>query len=448
MPSAIDGSVTFVLGREDETLDEMPAGQLGTYRALDGSRGAPLYLDLNGPHAMLVVGKRGYGKSYTLGVIAEELARSEPVAPVIIDPMGVFRTLAVDTANEQIPAEVIDAPAVQPDTLDPRSWCDLLALSPESGAGGLLWQAAQNHSTLSDMQRQIENADAPQTDKRAALNHLELAKTWGIFDSDGLDANRLNTPEITVLDVSGLDDAPMNAVARGVGEALYRARVDDEIARLPWLLIDEAHTFFEGIASDTLQLILTRGRAPGVSLVLATQRPSAVPEVGVSQSDLLISHRLTSHKDLEALREAQPTYMNSSLDERMPTEPGEVIIVDDSTETVHAAQIRKRSTPHGGGSPSASKVTLPTEQQTSGTEDTTTADTNETIAEEESGEQVVDSETPDETDANSPKQQKSPEAGRSTAEGSTDTESSGGEPDTVSETDGSKDSGIDGIAWE
>ena len=34
----------------------------------------PVYLDVGGPHVILVSGKRGSGKSYTLGVIAEGLA--------------------------------------------------------------------------------------------------------------------------------------------------------------------------------------------------------------------------------------------------------------------------------------------------------------------------------------------------------------------------------------
>jgi hypothetical protein len=46
--------------------------------------------------------------------------------------------------------------------------------------------------------------------------------------------------------------------------------------------------------------------------------------------------------------------MNESLDQRMPTAVGEVVIVDDATETVHAAQIRERDTPHAGDSPSVS----------------------------------------------------------------------------------------------
>ncbi len=348
--------MTFVLGRDGEP-EAGPVGQLGQYRALDGSQGAPLHLDVDAPHAMLVVGKRGYGKSYTLGVIAEALGRTRGVAPVIIDPMGVFSTIAEgvsDDASEPVPATVVSDPAVTPDSLDPRSWCTLLGLSPESGAGALVWQAAEAESTLAAMREHVRTTDASGEDTRAAINHLNLADSWDVFDSDGLSSAQLGSHEVTVVDVSGLDAAPMNAVARGIGEALYRARVDETIDRLPWVLLDESHTFFEGVAESTLRLLLTRGRAPGVSLVMATQRPSAVPDVGISQSDLLVSHRLTARADLQALTDAQPTYMNVSLEERMPTAPGEVLVVDDATETVHAAQIRSRETPHGGESPSVS----------------------------------------------------------------------------------------------
>jgi hypothetical protein len=350
--------VTFVLGR-NEGLDAGPTGRLGRYRALDGSEGAPIHVDLDGPHAVMVVGKRGYGKSYTMGVLAEALSRSNAVAPVVVDPMGTFDTLAAERSGDPVPTTVVDEPAVTPDSLDPRSWCALLGLSPESGAGGLIWQAAQESSTLDAMCKHVAATDAPETDKRAARNHLTLADTWDIFDPHGLSAAELGGSAVTVVDVSGLDTAPMNAVVRGVGEALYRARVAETIPRLPWLLVDEAHTFFDRVAGAALKTILTRGRAPGVSLVLATQRPSAVPAVGISQSDLLLSHRLTSHADLDALEAAQPTYMNESLCERLPTAPGEVVIVDDSTETIHAAQIRERETPHGGDSPSASDLNPP-----------------------------------------------------------------------------------------
>ncbi|MFT4923128.1 MAG: hypothetical protein ACI8XM_002352 [Haloarculaceae archaeon] len=345
--------MTFVIGRQRADPSAGQTARLGTYRARDGSRGADLALDVDGPHAILVVGKRGYGKSYTLGVLAEALACTRGLAPVVVDPMGGFATLAEPAAGDvSVPATVIPEPTVPPAALDPRSWCRVLGLSPESGAGGLVWQAAAGAETLPEMCEQVRASDAPAADVRAAVNHLDLARSWGVFDADGLSAARLATSPVTVLDVSGLDAAPMNAVVRTVAEGLYRARVSDTIDRLPWLLVDEAHAFVDGVAAGALETLLTRGRAPGVSLVLATQRPSAVSDVAVSQSDVLVAHRLTARADLEALASARPTYLDATLEERLPTAPGDVLVVDDVTESVHAARIRDRHTPHGGASPS------------------------------------------------------------------------------------------------
>jgi DNA helicase HerA-like ATPase len=147
----------------------------------------------------------------------------------------------------------------------------------------------------------------------------------------------------------------MNAVVRAVAEGLYRGRVREELRRLPWLLVDEAHAFFDGVAGPGLERLLTRGRAPGVSLVAATQRPSALPAVAVSQSDLLFAHRLTSGADIEALERARPTYLRG-LGERLPTGTGEALVVDDRTETAHTVRVRERRTPHEGDSPSASAL--------------------------------------------------------------------------------------------
>lgn len=347
--------MTFVIGR-GEAVEDGPRCRLGTYRALDGSSGAPLYFDLDRPHAALVLGKRGYGKSYTLGVLAEGLARAEGTAPVLVDPMGAFPSMATGSSGDPVPTEVVDEPTVAPDALDPRAWCEMLGLSPESGAGSLVWRATQRESTIPAMCEHVRATDAPRADRRAAVNHLDLAASWDVLDPDGLSAADLDGSELTVVDVSGLDPAPANAVVLGIAETLYRGRIDGRIRRLPWLLIDEAHPFFDGVARPGLETILTRGRAPGVSLVLATQRPSVVPEVAISQSDVLVSHRLTSEVGLEALEAAQPTYMQGSFDERLPTEPGEVLVVDDATETLHAVRVRERDTPHGGDASRASQV--------------------------------------------------------------------------------------------
>ncbi len=55
----------------------------------------PTYLSIGGAHAVLVCGKRGSGKSYTLGVIVEELlsAAGQEIIPILVDPMGVYHTM-------------------------------------------------------------------------------------------------------------------------------------------------------------------------------------------------------------------------------------------------------------------------------------------------------------------------------------------------------------------
>ncbi|MFC6836668.1 ATP-binding protein [Halomarina ordinaria] len=328
-----------VLGRE---YDGGPTGHLGAYRARDGSDGSRVLLDLDGPHAALVVGKRGSGKSYTLGVLVEEAARVDGLAPVVLDPMGAFTTLDADPVGARVVR-----PRVRADALAPRAWCDLLGLDPTTATGALVWRAAARADTLAGMCAFVEGADAAGATRRAAANHLALADSWDVFG----DAPTPFDGRATVLDCSGYDRAATNAVCRAVASRCYRDRVEGTTDRHPWLFVDEAHVPFAGVAAPALRRLLTRGRQPGVSLVVATQRPSALPPVVASQSDLVVMHRLSSRADREAMRAVRPAAVRGTLDERMPTAPGEALVVDDTSERLHAVRVRERETPHGGESP-------------------------------------------------------------------------------------------------
>jgi len=348
--AAASTGVHTVIGRPDE--EPGPAIRLGEYRAADGTSGAAVGLDCDRPHVALVVGKRGYGKSYTLGVLAEGLARADGVAPVVVDPVGVFSGLAAASPSSR----VVDQPHVAAEALPPRAWCEMLDLASTEPAGTLVWRAAERAATLAAMRRTVREASADPAARRAATNHLDLAASWDVFAQSGLTAAELADGGVTVLDVSGLPDAAAAVVVRAVATALYEARVEGTVRRLPWLLVDEAHVFVDGVAAPALRRLATRGRQPGVGLVAATQRPGAVPSAVVSQADLLLAHRLTATADREALAAAEHSYVDGSLVERLPTAPGEVRIVDDATETVHAVRVRERDTPHGGATPRAAAV--------------------------------------------------------------------------------------------
>lgn len=337
-----------------------PIGDFGHYRARDGSSGAKIGVDFDRPHVVVVVGKRGAGKSYTLGVLAEELARADGTTPIVADPMGAFGGLA----ESSLPLRPV-RPAVPADALDPRAWCALFGLDPQQGPGSLVWRAAADCRTLDCMRTFVEQATVDDGVRRAALNHFDRAVSWDIFTEMAPLLNDIPGPVPApagpdpgaVLDLTGLERAAMDAVCAGVAGRLYRRCVDREEVALPWLVLDEAHAFFDGAAERGLRRLLTRGRQPGVSLVVATQRPSALPAAALSQSDLLVVHRLTSRADRNALADARPSYVTGSLAERMPTDPGEALVVDDATEAAHAIRIRERDTPHGGDSPRASERT-------------------------------------------------------------------------------------------
>ncbi|WP_416838489.1 ATP-binding protein [Haloferax sp. DFSO52] len=336
-----------VIGRHSD--DDGPVCRFGTYRARDGSDGAAVGLDVNHPHAAVVVGKRGNGKSHTLGVVAEGLARADGVTPVVVDPMGVFGGLE-DSPTD---ATVHHSPTVRADALPPSAWPDLLGLDSTGPVGSLVWRLAADSASLEAMLAAVAHADAAPETRRAATNHLTLAESWGVFDPDGLAPESLCGSHPDVLDLSGLDSTPASAVVRVVARGLYEARVTGSVDLIPWLLVDEAHAFVGTTADPALRTILTRGRAPGVGIALATQRPSALPDVAVSQADLRIVHRLTAGPDVSAMTVADPTYFDETLSARLPRERGCALVVDDTTESVHDVRVRPRETSDGGASPTA-----------------------------------------------------------------------------------------------
>ena len=317
-------------------------GRFGRYLAADGSLGVPVGVDFERPHAGVVVGKRGAGKSYTLGVLAEGLADAAGVAPVVVDPMGAFAGLAAAGLD-------VVEPRVRADALPPQAWCSLLDLDPASAPGTLVWRAADATATLDGMRSWVADCNAGAAVRRAATNHLALAASWGCFAPSAPGAAALLDGG-AVLDGTGLQGAALQAVVCAVADSLYRAAVEGRVSRLPWLLVDEAHACAGGVAADAVATLYTRGRAPGASVVMATQRPSALPAVAVSQSDLVVAHRLTAQTDVEALAAAQPTYLAGSVASRLPDGRGEALVVDDATETVCTVRVRERRTEHGGGS--------------------------------------------------------------------------------------------------
>jgi hypothetical protein len=105
-------------------------------------------------------------------------------------------------------------------------------------------------------------------------------------------------------------------------------------------------------SSEPIKRIAKEGREPGVGLVVITQMPNKVHQDILSQTDLVLSFRLTSRDDLQALHAVMQTYMQEDLWKyinALPRWPGAAIILDDNLEKIFSVNIRPRVSWHAGG---------------------------------------------------------------------------------------------------
>jgi len=112
-------------------------------------------------------------------------------------------------------------------------------------------------------------------------------------------------------------------------------------------------------ATDALVQLLREGRQPGISLVMATQQPGKIHTDVMTQSDIVIAHRVTARPDVEALNEIMQTYLLENIRSEMnklPSLKGSAILLDDNSERLYPIRVRPRFTWHGGEAPTAIKA--------------------------------------------------------------------------------------------
>jgi len=213
---------------------------MGQVRSLSSD----IYLDVNKSHVFFICGKRGSGKSYTMGAIAEGMADlpkevSENIAVLIFDTMGIYWTMKYPNhkdedllkqwnlegkgldvkiytptgyfkkyKDEGIPT---DAPfSIQPSELAPIDWAKVFEINPNKPEGVLLERTihllknTKENYSLKDIIAAIKKDQrADDNTKELVENLFEKAKTWGLFSPKGTKITELiKGGQVTVLDIS------------------------------------------------------------------------------------------------------------------------------------------------------------------------------------------------------------------------------------------------------
>lgn len=224
-----------------------------------------VFLDSLNPHIIFICGARGSGKSYDLGIIAEELAlKNRNVGTIVIDPIGIFWSMKFPNREEReiknlakwgltpqgldnmkvfvpegvkksAPKSTYDSGfSLQPSLLTADDWCLTFGIDRFSPTGLLVDKTLQK---AEKGYRQIESGkyvkakgknyglddliECLATDSelnsrekgykadsiRALISRFDGAKAWGIFSEKGTPLSELSREgQLTILDTSFLED--------------------------------------------------------------------------------------------------------------------------------------------------------------------------------------------------------------------------------------------------
>ncbi|MBN2421047.1 ATP-binding protein [Candidatus Woesearchaeota archaeon] len=203
-----------------------------------------IYLDVTQAHVVLVVGKRGSGKSYTMGVISEGVSDlpseiKENLSVVLLDTMGIYWTMRYRNTTDEILLKEwglegkgldikiytptgyykeykekglpTDFPfSIRPNELDSVDWCLTFEIDQFSEMGVLIQKIISNlkedgkNYSIDDIIKEITKEKGSQAHVKDAVSNLFIsAKTWGLFDTKGTEIKDLvKGGQVTVLDMS------------------------------------------------------------------------------------------------------------------------------------------------------------------------------------------------------------------------------------------------------
>ncbi|MGC9133115.1 MAG: ATP-binding protein [Nanopusillaceae archaeon] len=382
-----------------------------------------IYLDVNLPHLILIAGKRGQGKSYTLASLFESLSLLEKdllenFSGLIFDTMGIFWTMkfpnyrdaellekwdlkpqSVHNARILVPKGLldeyrkIDMPIddvfeLNPADLSGIEWALAFNLDPSSSIALYIQRIIKkmkensNGYSIQDIINYTEKLNIDSKIKNAIITYFDNADSWGLFSEKSETIKNLVKPGyINILDISlytaitggwSIKNLVIGLVAKKIFyqrliyrkvEELEEIYISKELGTrkfpLIWMAIDEAH---EAIPNDSITpatepliQIIREGRQPGITLVLATQQPGKMHTDVITQSDIVISHRLTAENDLKSLNEIMKNFTAQDIDiymnDNLPKRKGAALILDDKSERIYPVQIKPRFSWHGGEDP-------------------------------------------------------------------------------------------------
>ncbi len=297
------GSPVYIAKEEDVkkalklSIDPSTGIYIGKLKGLE----CKVWLPIKKLGRIFIVGKPGSGKSYTAGVIVEELLK-KGISILIIDVHGEYSSLKVmgDATSEEF-------------DVYPRSYADSII-----EFGNLKINPGADLS----------------------LDALETAKPEDIIVPG----------QCTIINLRGLLKEEQISLVASLLEKVFQAVIEGRL-RPFYCVLDEAHRFAgreKAKTTDIVRRFAQEGRKFGAGLIVITQRPQLLDTTVRGLVGTWIIHRLSDPNDMRITLESGGLEREWE-DEIAWLESGEAIITGEAVEKIPIiVKIRPRETKHGG----------------------------------------------------------------------------------------------------
>ncbi|MCF7861742.1 ATP-binding protein [Candidatus Woesearchaeota archaeon] len=372
---------TEVLTAEDDFIQaviELKQDKNGAYLGRIDGKSIDVFLDLQKvlTKHLAVLAKSGAGKSYTVGVLLEEII-TKRVPLLIIDPHGEYSTLKHPNTNKK------EIRQLKKFGLEPRSFTDYvveygdvemnssfrpLKLSSQMEAAellhmlpskltnvqqGLLYNAIKNIPVLTfeSLITELENMDTNQ--KWNIINLIHHLYKTKLFSLDPTPYFELVIGgQCTIINMKGMMPETQEIIVYKLLHDLFLERKKDKIPPF-FAIVEEAHNFIpersfgEAKSSSVIRNIASEGRKFGLGLAIISQRPARVDKSVLSQITTQIILKVTNPLDIKAISNSVEGINAESENEIKNLSIGNALLTGVVDMPLYV-QIRPRMTKHGG----------------------------------------------------------------------------------------------------
>ncbi|NMG83556.1 MAG: DUF87 domain-containing protein [Methanosarcinales archaeon] len=335
-----------------------------------------------------IIAATGAGKSYTVGVIVEELMSKNNMASVLIfDPHGEYSVLSDIQNNpafcdgdyrpkvkivksDQIKIRVGDLRVADfISIMDDGSMTEKMKRLFKKAYDKLKKDDKQKtrNFTKNELQETIESLRDGKNESTIdgilwRYGRVTDEKMFDDYQSIPL-RSYFQPGQLTIIDVSNIGDWKQQLIADILLRHLFDARkgTDNEyysehqhpdryIPYPTFIILEEAHRFApqagEAKSKNTLKTILSEGRKFGIGIAMVTQRPSKLDADSLSQCMTQITMRIINPSDQKQIEQSIESVSRDLIEELPSLARGQAIISGVAINTPVTVNIRGRRTAH------------------------------------------------------------------------------------------------------